>query len=114
MNQITGITSQPKQHFSVQLDDGSQVAFVLEYRPQQLAWVADITWGTWVLNGLRLVSSPNLLRPYFGEISFGLMILSEDNVDPLNLVDFEHGTSAVYLLNTADVATVEVTAYSGF
>lgn len=113
MTTITGISAQPKQQLSFVLDDGSQVSAYLEYRPQQLGWFANLAWGDWSVNGLRLVSSPNLLRQFRNVIPFGLALLTSNNADPLNVTDFSTATSVLVLLNAADVELVEASAYPG-
>jgi hypothetical protein len=113
MTTITGITSQPKQQFAFALEDGSQVAVYIEYRPQQFGWFANFAWGdTWVVNGLRLVSSPNILHKWYKLIPFGLSITTEGNAEPLNQTDFATGRSTVILLNAADVVEVNGLAFS--
>lgn len=113
MTIVTGITSQPKQQLSLVLEDGTTVTALLEYRPQQIGWFADFTWGNWVTRGIRLTSSPNLLRQYCQVIPFGLAIIAANNVDPLNVSDFADGTATVFLLNAADVLAVEAAAFKG-
>lgn len=113
MTIVSGITSQPKQQLSLVLDDGSTVTVLMQYKPQQIGWFADFVWGTWTANGVRLTSSPNLLRQYRQILPFGLAIIMANNVDPLNVTDFSAGTATVFLLNAADVLAVEAAAYAG-
>lgn len=113
MNTITGISAQPKQQLSFVLDDGSQVSAYLEYRPQQLGWFLNLAWGDWSVNGLRVVSTPNLLRQWRNVIPCGLSILTQSNADPLNSTDFSTAVSVMVLLNAADVLLVEASAYPG-
>lgn len=113
MTIVGGITSQPKQQLSLVLEDGTTVDALLEYRPQQIGWFADFTLGDWIARGVRLTSSPNLLRQYRRVIPFGLAIIMANNVDPLNVTDFSDGTATVYLLNAADVLAVEAAAFAG-
>lgn len=113
MTIVNGITSQPKQQLSLVLADGSTVTALIEYRPQQIGWFGNFTWGDWVSNGIRLTSSPNLLRQYRQVIPFGLAIIMANNVDPLNVTDFADGSAVVYLLNEDDVLLVEETAFPG-
>lgn len=113
MTTVTGISSQPKQQLSFVTEDGSQVSVYLEYRPQQLGWFANMAWGSWEVNGLRLVSSPNILRQWRNIIPFGLAIISAKSTDPLNLTDFADATSVMVFLTAADVTLVEETAFVG-
>ncbi len=99
MTTITGITSQPKQHFAFALEDGSQVSAYIEYRPQQLGWFANFSWGdNWVVNGLRLVSTPNLLHHWSASGMSAKTALT--------------GRSTVVFLNAVDVLEVNEAAFS--
>lgn len=113
MTIVQGITSQPKQQLSLVLADGSTVTALMEYRPQQIGWFVEFTWGTWKSNGVRLTASPNLLRQYRKIIPFGIAIITQNNVEPLNVSDFSAGVAMVYLLNADDVTNAEALAYVG-
>lgn len=113
MNLITGITDQPKQQSTIILDDGSTVAFYLEYKPAQHGWFYDLTWGTFQITGQRLVSSPNILRQFRDQINWGIAILTNDNQEPLWQDSLVTGSSQIYLMNAADLAAVEAFVYPG-
>lgn len=113
MKIVNGITSQPKQQMTLVLDDGSSVYLYIEYREQQAGWFANFTRGSWTLNGLRLTASPNLLQKWRNLLPFGLAILTQSNVELLDLMDFVDGTATVYQLNTTDVAAVELATFAG-
>jgi hypothetical protein len=114
MKILTGFTSQPKQTMTFVLDDGSAVSMTMVYRTQQLGWFVDIAWQSWIVTGLRLTASPNLLQKWENLIPFGLAILTQGNVEPLNLTDFADGIATVYLLNAADVVAVNEAAFAGY
>ena len=114
MTTITGITSQPKQNLAVVLEDGSQVSIYLEYRLQQKGWFANMAWGDdWIVNGMRLVSGPNLLHHWFKLIPFGLALNTDGDADPYNVEDFATGRSVLTLLNADDVLQVNSAAFAG-
>lgn len=113
MNILTGFTSQPKQQMTFVLENGSAVALYIEYREQQLGWFADLTWGAWRVTGLRLTTSPNLLKKWQNIIPFGLAIITKNNAEPLNVTDFADGTAVPWLLNEVDVGVVNETAFAG-
>ena len=113
MKQIQGISSQPKQQFTIPLTDGTRVSAYMEYRPQQLGWFLNLTWQTWTLNGLRVTASPNILRQWQNVIPFGLSVLTSGNVEPLNITDFENTTAVMLLLEGSDIALVNSTAFPG-
>ena len=111
--QVTGISSDPAQTFSLTLEDGSSVQFTLVYRVQQLGWFYDLTWGTFVLNGQRLVTGPNMLRQYQNIIPFGLGCVTSDLGEPLNQTDFTSGYATLFLLDSAGVGETEMAYYPG-
>ena len=113
MNIINGITSQPKQQMTIPLEDGSSAYLYVEYREQQSGWFANVSWGTWLVNGMRLTASPNVLQKWQHVIPFGLALLTQGDVEPLNLMDFADGTVTVYLLNADDVAAVQLNSFAG-
>lgn len=111
MTTVTGISANPKQKFTLALDDGTQVSCSIEYRPQQQSWFADVQWETWVLNGLRLVPSPNLLRQWRNVIPFGFALLTGNQREISSQQAFASGAAELILLNAADVARFEELAY---
>lgn len=113
MKIITGITNQAKQTLTITLADGSSVAMSLEYRPQQLGWFANFQLGSWVVLGLRLTASPNILSKWQLLVPFGIAILTRNNVEPLNANDFVNGTATVYLLDQADIQSVNALSFNG-
>jgi len=113
MINVTGLTSQPKQSFFLTLSDGSFVSVYIEYRPQQLGWFANFSWGTWIVAGMRLYAAPNILRQWSNRIPFGLSLLTTDNNEPLHLDNFSSGYAKFVLLNADQVAQVNALAYSG-
>lgn len=112
MKLITGITSDYKQRASVLLEDGTTVYINLVYVVQQTGWFADILWDTKQINSLRLTTSPNLLLKWKNLLPFGLMVLTNNNQEPLNVTDFATGTAKLYLLNADDVTEVSGLAYA--
>lgn len=113
MTIVTGITDQPKQSIVLVLPDGSQVSAFLEYRPNQVGWFANFEWQDWALNGLRLTTSPNLLRQWSNQIPFGLSIQTTGDREPLCSTDFSTGFSRVYLLDADDVERINTTTFAG-
>lgn len=113
MKLIQGITDAPNQTFVLQLADGSQATLALEYRSQQLAWFYSLTYGTKVINGRRLVTSPNVLRQFRNLLPFGLGVLMPNAVEPENQNVFLTGVGAIVLLSAEEVAQTEATYFGG-
>jgi len=108
MKIITGLTEQPKQQSTLILADGTRAVWSLSYVPQQAGWFYDLTWnGTAIATGQRLVSSPNILRQYINRISFGIAVISPNQLEPTTQTTFVDGTMTCYLLEGADLQSVE-------
>jgi len=109
MKLIEGISDQPKQNFSLTLSDGSLVTMRMEYRPAQLGWFYDISWSTTFLaRGRRMVASQNILRQFRDIIPFGLICLTKQGLEPLNLRDFALGNAQLYVIEGTEVDEVDV------
>lgn len=113
MTIITGITGQPKQQMTLQLADGTQASFYLEYREQQSGWFWDLTWGIHTINGNRLTTFPNILRQWKSLLPFGVGCVAQSGVEPLNLTDFIDGTVVLLQLTADDVVLIEQTIFPG-
>ena len=113
MTIIAGLTSQPKQQMTLQIADGSNASFYLEYVPQQLGWFFNLVWGATVINGGRLTTFPNILRQWQNVLPFGIAVMAAASVEPLNQTDLSDGTVVLLLLTADDVALVEAAAFPG-
>lgn len=114
MKIITNLTADAKQQTTLLLEDGSQATWLLEYRPNQLAWFYDLTWGAVVIKGQRIVPSPNLIRQFRTRLPFGIAILTAGDVELMDQQDFTNGNAMVYLLDAADVEEVETEIFIGY
>ena len=113
MTTLAGLSDQPKQQSTFVLPDGSQVSLYLEYIQQQAGWFANISRGTFTVNGLRLTASPNLLRKWQNGLPFGLALLTKNAAEPTTLDTFVDGTTSLLVLNAADIAAINAAAYPG-
>lgn len=117
MQIITGITSEPIQSISIPLPDGSSFTLRLEFSPQQLGWFYDILYSTrttaFECNGRRLVTSPNILRQFQNIIPFGIGVITQGSVEPTTQTTFSDQIVTLLLLDTADMALIESTIYTG-
>lgn len=95
-------------------EDGSLIDFTLFFTPRQNSWFfnASCAAQNFTANGIRLCNSPNILRQWKANLSFGLAVVSNDAYDPNNIEDFLSNRIQVYLLNAADVQTVEQTMFT--
>lgn len=101
---IKNITADTKQRQGLVLPDGSFVQITLYFIPMQLGWfITQLTYGDFVLNGLRITNSPNMLYQFKNQIPFGIACFSKDNREPSLLEDFSSGASQLYILTEEEV-----------
>jgi hypothetical protein len=105
VNIIQQITSDPLQQQTLILPDGSSLNMLVYFVPMQFGWfITNLTYGTFILNGLRITNSPNMLNQFKNQIPFGLACFSTNNREPSQQQDFSSGASTLYLLTQAEVA----------
>lgn len=105
MNIIQQITSDPYQKQSLILPDGSSLSLTIYFRSMQFGWfIESLIYKDFVLNGMRITSSPNMLNQYRNQIPFGLACYSTQNREPTQQKDFSSGASKLYLLTQAECA----------
>lgn len=103
MTQITGLTSHPKQVFTMQSPTGQgEITFRLQYRDRVSAWYLDIESPTLTIRGFRLSRGKNVLDQYRRTARFGITIITTDRIDPCLLSDWETGRAVMYLLDQED------------
>ena len=113
MKIITGLSEQPKQQSTLVLADGTRAVWSLSYVSQQTGWFYDLSWnGTVVATGQRMVSSPNILRQYINKISFGIAVVSPNQLEPTTQTALVDGTVTCYLLEGADLQAIETTIFN--
>ncbi len=106
MRYLNKLSANPLQKFLIVTEAGDQVAIVLRYLPTQQQWIIDIQQGSYVIEGLSLVVSPNLLLSYANLLPFGMMVTSDNNFEPAFLDDFTSGRIKVYILSAEDVQII--------
>ena len=110
MFQIQNLTTDARQKQTLILPDGTQIQIQIYFVPLQLGWfITGITYKDFILNGLRITNSPNMLYQFKNQIPFGLACFSTANREPSLQDDFASGASKLFVL-TAE----EVTFYSRF
>lgn len=105
MLQIDNISDSPRQKQSLVLADGTQIELAIYFVPMQYGWfITRLVYKDFVLNGVRIVNSPNMLHQFRNQIPFGLACFSANNREPSLLQDFSSGASKLYILTEAEVA----------
>ena len=98
----------PFQRARLVLADSSRASMTLWYSTGQSGWFFDLEYGDkFALSGVRLVSSPNLLRSWRDILPFGLAVLTKNKSEPLRQTDLSDGTVELYLLEGDDISYVE-------
>lgn len=102
---VNQITSSPFQTQNLILPDSTVVTITLYFIPMQYGWfITKLVYGNFVLQGLRISNSPNMLLQYQNQIPFGLACYSTNNREPSQQEDFSSGASQLYILDSAEVA----------
>ena len=112
-SQITNLTNFADQVTVLQLADGSTASLELIFNGTTGRWVMIVTYPTLNFNTglLGACCHPNILRQWRNIIPFGLSFVTAGQTDPFNINDFLNQRVLVYLLNAADVLTVENTVF---
>lgn len=111
---ISQVTSDPNQSQTLILPDGTQIFISLFYSDQQFGWFfTEINYGSFILNGLRICNSPDLLYQFKNQIPFGIGCSTVGGREPTQLEDFASGASTLYLLTAADVAAYATSLQNG-
>jgi len=114
MNIIQQVTSDPLQTRSVRIPNNNLFTFTMYFMPMQQSWfITNLTYLTFVLNGLRISNSPNILHQWRNILPFGLACFSTNDREPQLVDDFSNGLSNLYLLSQADCQAYEEFLTSG-
>lgn len=112
MQLITSITEEPKQEFTLKLDNNETATMRLYYYASQNSWYFDIEYKDYINNGNKVVLTFNALRHLKKIIPFGIGFLSGSNADPFSLESFAGGDFIMVLLNQTDVQQIEELVYN--
>ncbi len=106
---IQQLTTQPRQSQTLVLPDGSLLNLAIYFIPMQFGWfIPSMVYGNFVLNGLRITVSPNMLRQFKNQIPFGLSCVSNgQNREPSQQQDFSSGAFSLFLLDKTEVNQYE-------
>ena len=109
MQVITSITSSPNQFHELVLDDNKSAKFTLRYYPRMFSWFFDIEYEDVVINNVKVVLHPNILRQFKSKLPFGLSVYVENGspVEPFQITDFQTGRVYLAILNSDEVQQVE-------
>lgn len=104
MKLISQVTDNPLQKQKFVLEDGTFFIMTMYFVPLQQGWfITELTYGDFILRGLRICNNVNMLYQWKNLIPFGLACLSVANREPSLQQDFSSGASNLYVLNQTDV-----------
>lgn len=112
MNIITSLTSQPRQRFTLKLDDNTIAIMELYYYASQKSWYFDIEYGEYQNKGNKVVLTLNAIRHLRNKLPFGIAFVSNSMADAFMLDDFSSGNVLMLLLNKEEVQEVEELFYA--
>lgn len=112
MQIITSITDQPKQKFTLRLDNNQAATMRLYFYQSQNSWYFDIEYNEYENKGNKVVLTFNALRHLKNRLPFGIGIISGSKADPFSLTAFSSGEYLLVLLNKEEVQTIEETIYN--
>lgn len=111
---ISQVTADATQNMTLILPNGNPVSLTLYWIPQQYGWfILNLTYGSFVLNGLRICNSPNMLSQFQNQIPFGLACYTAQNREPSQQNDFVSGASLLYILSAEEVEEVQAIYQTG-
>lgn len=110
MFQVNQITNDPLQSQSLILPDGTTIEMTLYFIQQQSGWFFNsLVYGDFLISGMRICNSPNMMHQYRNLIPFGISCYSTNAREPSLIGDFASGASILYILTAEEVA-----AYTAF
>lgn len=107
MQIIETLTSYPNQLHQLVLDNGDTAEFRLYFSIRQLCWYFDLSYNGIIINGAKVVLSPNTLRQYKKILPFGIAFFSDGMAEPFQVTDFADGTIQMGILNAEEVEQLE-------
>lgn len=100
---INQVTDLPLQTMNITLPDSTTALMTIYFVPMQQGWfITNLTYNTFILNGLRITNNPNMLLQYQNEIPFGIACYSQANREPMLQQDFSSGASQLYILDQTE------------
>lgn len=104
MYKIQQLTSDAQQLQTITLSDGTFISLQLEYKPVQFGWfIVNLTYGDFVINGLRICNNPNILNQFKNKLPFGLACFVVGEREPTLIDDFNSDAAELFILNSDEV-----------
>lgn len=104
---INKITNAANQQLLLTGIPNLQINMTLRFMPRIQQWIVGVDDGTNSIQGISVVTGPNILRQWKNILSYGIACLRTDGLDPYQINDFSGQVANLYLLDAMDVAQVE-------
>lgn len=105
---INKITSDPQQQITLTGISGISINMTLRFMPRIQTWMAGFAYNDVSIQGVKVVTNPNILRQWRRVIPFGILCYAASGLDPFRVNDFSNKAANLYLLNSTDINLVEV------
>lgn len=112
-NQLTNLTNFADQLIGFQLADGSSGTLELIFQGATERWCFIVKYAAFNSGLLGLCCYPNILRQWEDTLPFGIACVTADQTDPFNVNDFATGRVSLYILEQADIATLNSLVFGG-
>ena len=109
---IDKLTDQARQSYTLVGESGEQIRFDLIFMPTQSAWMFNVGYLDFQLNGVFLTVMPCVLYNYRNILPFDIMCASSDGYEPQFIDDFINGRISLYLLTKAEAQEVDTVILS--
>ena len=111
MKELTILGNEPRQIFTIILDNNIKIPMTFEYRANQTGWFMGFEYNGIKYSNIRITTSYNLFRAYRSWLPFGLRCDTADNLEPMDIDDFITGYATIYVLNQSDIDITESNYY---
>lgn len=112
MQVITTLTNHPDQLHTLVLEDNDTATFRLFYCGRMQEWYFDLEYKDLVINGAKVVLTPNILRQFRKNIPFGIAFFADSYVEPFEIEAFSSGRVSMGILNSEEVQEIESEIYN--
>ena len=113
MLQLTQLTDDYSQQYSITTEDNYVFDFLLEFKVSQTSWFWSLAYNNFAINGQRLVLDPNLLRRFNAYTPFGLSCVTFNalKADPFSVTDFTSTRIQMFTLTQTEVNQINNQLY---
>lgn len=94
---IDKLSDEGRQNIQFVLSTGDIVYLTFYYSINCNAWFVNVEYKDFVLNGLQVVYSDNILNQYSNILPFGIQVDSVNGLSPYTLNSFKDGINSVII-----------------